>query len=150
MRKWKCNWEAAKQSIRNQRSLSMFRILLGTIFIISAVMKIPNLDEFVQVVMSYGILPYNLAELYGLVLPWAELIIGCMLVLGLFIRFASAVSALMIISFIVACCYAVLGQSTGMNNLCGCFGETMPLSHTHALAIDIPMLAISLMRAAHA
>ena len=93
---------AVNKLLKDQHMLLILRILLGGIFIVSAIMKIPNPDEFVRVVMSYGILPYGLAELYGIFLPWAELIIGILLITGLLTRIASAIALLLTISFFIA------------------------------------------------
>jgi uncharacterized membrane protein YphA (DoxX/SURF4 family) len=79
----------------NTRWLNLLlRMALGGIFIVSAVLKIPHQSEFIQVVFSYGVLPYGLVELYGTVLPWIELILGLALVLGLFPRLNAGLSAL--------------------------------------------------------
>ena len=140
-------WKRIKPFIQkvsnNEGILLLLRILLGSIFIVSAVLKIPHQSEFVQIVISYGVLPLNTTEVYGLLLPWVELIIGCLLVLGIFVRLASAISLAMVFSFIIASLYAMLGFSAETNNLCGCFGAAMPLSHTQSLSIDILMLLIS-------
>jgi thiol-disulfide isomerase/thioredoxin/PKD repeat protein len=128
----------------NQRFLFIIRILLGGTFIISAVFKLPHQSEFVQIVISYGVLPYSLAEFYAIALPWLELIIGWMLVLGVLTRLSSLISLLMIVSFIVAGSFALLGISAGNGDLCGCFGEALPMSHVQSLTIDAIMLVMAL------
>ena len=128
----------------NQYFLFILRILLGGIFIFSAILKIPNQTEFIQIVNSYGVLPYSLAVPYGLLLPWIELIIGCLLITGLFTRLASGISFAIIISFIIANVFAMYGYSEGTGDLCGCFGDAMPLNHQQALLFDILMLCMSI------
>jgi uncharacterized membrane protein YphA (DoxX/SURF4 family) len=52
--------------------------------------------------MQPGWLPDFFAAPYGYVLPWAEVIIGALLILGLFGRTMAALVALMILSFTIA------------------------------------------------
>ncbi len=47
-------------------------------------------------------LPDALAAPYGYALPWLEIIVGVMLILGLFGRLAAALTGLMILSFTIA------------------------------------------------
>ena len=140
---WKPANTTIQQLLENQRLLLALRMILGSIFIVSAVLKLPHQAEFIQIVNSYGILPYGLAELYGFLLPWAELFIGCLLLLGLFTRLASGIGIALITSFIIANVSATYGLAGSGNDLCGCFGEALPLSHRDSLIIDVLMLAMA-------
>jgi uncharacterized membrane protein YphA (DoxX/SURF4 family) len=73
--------------ISNNYVMLAARLLLGGIFIFSAVGKIPEGAKFVDVVTGLGLLPWNLAQVYGTVLPWLELTVGICLLLGIFPRF---------------------------------------------------------------
>ena len=126
-----------KEIIDNRWLIFALRVVLGGIFIAASIGKLQNHAEFINTVTGYAILPDSLAQVYGLVLPWVELFIGCTLVLGVFSRFASILSIPVIISFIIASTYNLfhsLGES------CGCFGPLIQLSHPVALAIDAVML----------
>jgi len=129
-----------KEIIDNRWLIFVLRVVLGGIFIAASFGKLQHQDEFINTVISYGILPDSLAQVYGLVLPWAELFIGCALVLGVFSRFASALSILLIISFIIASAYALFHS---LEDSCGCFGQLISLSHPVALAIDAVMLLMA-------
>jgi len=120
----------------------ILRVVLGSIFIAASIGKLSHQDEFVSVVTSYGLLPDSLARLYASVLPWAELIIGCLLVIGLFSRFASAMSIPLITSFLVANTYGLFHSVEGTCG--GCFGQLLPMSQSIALVIDAVMLLIAL------
>lgn len=128
-----------KEIVDNQWLIFVLRVVLGGIFITASFGKFQNQAEFVYAVMSYGILPDSLAQLYGLVLPWAELFIGCALVLGIFTRFASVLTIPLVISFITASAYALFHS---LEDNCGCFGQLIALSHPVALAIDAVMLSM--------
>ena len=91
-----------EEIVNNRWLIFALRVALGGIFIAASVTKLSHQAEFINIVTSYGILPDSLARLYALIVPWAELVIGCSLVLGLFTRFAAALSIPLIVSFIVA------------------------------------------------
>jgi thiol-disulfide isomerase/thioredoxin/uncharacterized membrane protein YphA (DoxX/SURF4 family) len=122
-----------KNVIQNQWLLFSLRMVLGAVFIVAAVAKIQDIAKFVSTVVSYGILPVSLAHLYGNVIPWVELFIGCALLLGVLVRFTSALLVPLVISFVIAGSYALL-HTIGVN--CGCFGTFLALSHPVSLILD--------------
>jgi uncharacterized membrane protein YphA (DoxX/SURF4 family)/thiol-disulfide isomerase/thioredoxin len=129
--------------LRNRWFLLALRLALGGIFIAASVPKLQHQVEFVNTVVAYGILPDVLAEAYGLAVPWVELFVGCCLVLGIFIRFATAPLGIpLIISFVVASTYSLINP-TGES--CGCFGELITLNHQASLSLDVVMLSMSLL-----
>ena len=130
-----------KATLQNRWLLFSLRLILGVIFIVASISKIQDIAKFVSTVASYGILPDSLAHLYGYIAPWAELFIGCALILGVFVRFSAAILIPLIISFIVASSYAIVNATGGS---CGCFGKFLTLSHPVALTIDVLMLIASL------
>jgi thiol-disulfide isomerase/thioredoxin len=122
-----------KNVIQNRWMLFYLRMILGSVFIVAAAAKIQDIGKFVRTVVSYGILPVSLAHLYGNVIPWVELFIGCALILGVLVRFAAALLAPLVISFIIAGSSA-LQHTIGVN--CGCFGTFLALSHPFSLILD--------------
>jgi thiol-disulfide isomerase/thioredoxin len=122
-----------KNVIQNRWLLFSLRIVLGAVFIVAAVAKIQDAAKFVSTVVSYGILPVSLARLYGNVIPWVELFVGCALVLGVFVRFTAALLVPLVISFVMASSYALL-HAIDVN--CGCFGTFLALSHPVSLILD--------------
>lgn len=129
-----------KEIVNNRWLIFGLRAALGGIFIAAGISKLRYSDLFVDTVVGYGILPNSLAEFYGSVLPWVELFIGLSLVLGIFSRFASALSIPIIVSFIVANVY---GLFRTVEDICSCFGPLISLSHPVSLAIDVVMLAMA-------
>ncbi|MFC2006929.1 thrombospondin type 3 repeat-containing protein, partial [Chloroflexota bacterium] len=125
----------------SEKVLLASRLILGSIFIAASIGKLQHPEEFTTLVASYNILPYALAEIYGYVVPWVELIIATFLILGLFTRFASALSIPMIISFIIASSHKLL---IGAGGGCGCFGNVMPLTLTQSLNLDALMLLMTI------
>ena len=121
--------------------ITALRVGLGVLFIISSVSKLQYPDLFVEAVQKVGILPDSLGEVFGTVLPWTELFIGCSLILGIFTTFAAGITAAMVFSFIIANIYSLFSPSAG--EPCQCLGQLVRLSHPAALAIDFGMLSVA-------
>lgn len=132
--------ERLKQVDRMSWLLLFLRLGLGGLFITSSIAKFQHPDLFVSAVVSYDLLPESLARFYATVLPWAEIFVGCSLILGIFTTLAAAVSAAMTVSFIIANIYSIFH---GGVEACGCLGHLVKLSHPVALTIDFVMLAAS-------
>ena len=129
-----------RKLLTDERLMLASRFLLGSIFIAASIGKLQHPAAFVTLVTSYNVLPYELAAIYGLLAPWLELIIGSLLILGLFTRFASGLSVPLIISFIIASSHKLLVGAAGE---CGCFGAVMPLSLSQSLYMDALMLLVA-------
>jgi len=108
-------------SIRRSPYLSVVcRVLLGIIFIQFALSKIMRPGVFALNVVDYGLMPAWGVNLWALVLPWAELITGLFLILGIRTRAAATLIGGMNIIFIVGLIHAFY-LDLPIN--CGCVGE---------------------------
>ena len=92
----------------NRWLLLLVRIVLGGLLITSSLSKFHDQIAFREALLAYGMLPESLGSLYAAVLPWVELLIGCCLVLGVFLLFASALSLPLVLSFTIANVYAMV------------------------------------------
>lgn len=131
------------QTVGNPYFIFVLRLLLGAIFIVAAVGKLPQGAEFVDEVTGRGLLPNSWARAYGSILPWLELAVGIALVVGFRSRYASGVSLLMIIGFLVANGTALYRSEP--NPDCACFGDILVMGTGDALVIDIVIMAMSLL-----
>ena len=120
--------------------LTVLRVALGALFIISSFAKLQHPDLFIDAVQNYHLLPQSLGDLFGTVLPWAELFIGWCLVLGIFPTFASAICVLMTLSFMVG---NISSFFRDVGEACGCLGNLINMSHTTSLIVDIVMLSVA-------
>lgn len=108
-------------SVRRSPHLSVFcRVVLGIIFIQFALSKIMRPAVFALNVVDYGMMPSWGVNLWSLTLPWAELLCGLFLVLGIRTRAAGTLIGAMNIIFMVGLINAIFHN---MPINCGCVGE---------------------------
>jgi|GEM_PF-174821 len=108
--------------VRRSPYLSVFcRILLGVIFIQFALSKIMRPAVFALNVVDYIMMPAVFVNLWSLFLPWAELVAGLFLILGIRTRTAATLIGGMNVIFIVGLVHALY---YGLPINCGCVGET--------------------------
>lgn len=140
MRKLRIFAVAAWGILRNRYVGFALRLVVGVTFIVSAVAKLPEKAAFVDEVAEYALLPDALAQVYGTALPWVEITVGSLLLLGLFSRFASGIGMLAALSCIIANSIVLY---RGLNMECGCFGEMAILQTRDALLIDFALLIMA-------
>ncbi|NVM23495.1 MAG: DoxX family membrane protein [Desulfobacterales bacterium] len=100
-------------------SLLAIRIILGSIFLISAIGKLVAPRLFVNNVVKYRVLPVPLAKAYGWVLPFLELGAALILLSGWQAQWGALVIILMATSFFIA---VAIVTARHQNLSCGCFG----------------------------
>jgi uncharacterized membrane protein YphA (DoxX/SURF4 family) len=94
------------------------RIALGAVWIIAGWSKIGDLAASGRGVNAYRLLPYGGATFLGAMLPFVEIALGLLLILGLATRLAGIVSAVLLLVFIVGIASA---WARGLRIDCGCF-----------------------------
>jgi len=110
-------------------------------FIFAGATKVGYIDELIEAINEYNMLPQQLATAYGYVLPYLEIVLGVFLILGLFLRVSAAVSGLVVLSFAIAKVQAI---ARGLDiSTCGCLGSTVYLIPVQTLAIDFVLLALA-------
>ena len=134
---------ATCEAFRNPYLCFVFRITLGVVFIISGAGKLPELATFVAEVEDADVLPHALATVYGNALPYVEIVIGVLLILGLLQRFAAGIGGLSALSFIIGNSFRI---HRGLYGECGCFGgiAALQFSTGEALIIDCVLLLLAL------
>ncbi len=98
---------------------TVVRIFLGLILGWAGVVKIRNPKAFIEIVKAYNLLPEELVVLWGIFLPWIELVTGLFLFLGLWHR--SAVLSCSGLFFVFAAAVGI-NILRGADIACGCFG----------------------------
>ncbi len=125
----------------------LLRIVLGVVFVYAAWTKIREPWElFALAINSYQLLPLRAVEFVARTLPWFELAIGIMLIVGRGLRISATVTSLLLLVFFGL---IVRAYAKGMEINCGCFGNNEPISWWTMLR-DGSMLAGSLLLTAYA
>jgi uncharacterized membrane protein YphA (DoxX/SURF4 family) len=80
----------------------LIRLALGAYFIMAGLGKLEVLAAFIEQVKSFGILPPNIAALYATLLPYVEVAIGGMMILGLWTTLTGLLSGFLLLTFVFA------------------------------------------------
>ncbi|MDO5501228.1 MAG: MauE/DoxX family redox-associated membrane protein [Propionibacteriaceae bacterium] len=123
------------------------RLVLAGVWFAASVPKLLDLEASVLAVRGYQILPYDVAVVIGYLLPIVELILGVLLLIGLFTRPAAVVTGLIMIAFIAGIAQA---WARGLAIDCGCFGGggELPLEEAQAkypwdIARDVGLMLLA-------
>lgn len=95
------------------------RLFLGGVLIYAGAVKVGKPLTSERAVQAFEIFPMELAGWIGLVLPFVEIVLGVLLVLGLFTRPVAIISTLLMVAFIIGISQA---WARGLTIDCGCFG----------------------------
>ncbi|HRE42249.1 MAG TPA: DoxX family protein [Ignavibacteria bacterium] len=82
--------------------LFLIRLTLGSLFLFAGADKVLDIQAFINEVKSLGIFGENLSMLLGFIIPFAEVLIGSLYIIGLFTPLTSLAIIFMCISFIFA------------------------------------------------
>ena len=96
-----------------------FRVILAAVLIYAGVIKVFEPDGARNAILAYRIFDADLATFLGWALPIAEIVIGLLLLVGLFVRWAGLATALLMMGFVIGIASVWM---RGYNIDCGCFG----------------------------
>lgn len=95
------------------------RLILGAVLLVAGALKVPNLPKSAMAVRAYEMLPIPIANFLGYALPWIEIGLGLLLIVGVTVKISGALGALTMLAFIIAIAQA---WARGLSIDCGCFG----------------------------
>jgi uncharacterized membrane protein YphA (DoxX/SURF4 family) len=95
------------------------RLTLGGVLVLAGFLKFDELDKSQMAVRAYEMLPISVANFIGIALPFAEMFMGLLLILGAGIRAMGILSALLMLVFVIGISQA---WARGLSIDCGCFG----------------------------
>ncbi len=95
------------------------RLLVGGVWIVAGLLKLPDPAGSVRAVRAYDLLPESVVPVVGYGLPIVELLVGLTLVIGLLVRIGALLSCILFIAFIIGISAA---WARGLQIDCGCFG----------------------------
>ncbi len=94
------------------------RLFLAGVFLYASYDKVWNPAAFASAVAAYDLLPLWAVNPASVLLAWLELVVGLLLLAGVWVRPAAAWAALLLVMFMGLLVYAGL---TGAGYDCGCF-----------------------------
>ena len=129
-----------EKMLNNKWIESVFRCLIGIMFIYASLHKIAAPAEFAKIIYGYGLFPHISINLIAIVIPFLELITGLALVMGIYPRSAAAMIGVLLLLFILAISINLI---RGYEFDCGCFSfghEKSKLSSVQLLIRDFVYL----------
>ncbi|SCE77348.1 Methylamine utilisation protein MauE [Micromonospora coriariae] len=105
------------------------RLGLAAVWLVAGASKVSDLAASGRAVNAYQVLPYDVATVVGAALPFVELALGVLLLLGLATRLTAGVSAALLVVFIAGIASA---WARGLAIDCGCFGSGGQLAEGQA------------------
>lgn len=106
------------------------RLLLGIIFIISAIAKYMTIDRFELYIFSQGIFTFDLSGIFARIIISAEACLGLLLLLNLYFRIVFRFSVITLIIFSIFLAFKMI--TAGSEN-CNCFGDLIEFNPFESL-----------------
>ncbi len=108
------------------------RLILGGVLVVAGGLKAFSPSESASAVAAYKILPNQMAHILGYALPWLEIAIGLLLIIGVSVRFAAITGGAVMLIFIAA---IISVWMRGILIDCGCFGGGGAIDPSKAAAV---------------
>jgi putative oxidoreductase len=108
-----------RQSKTSGKISFVFRLILGTIFLIAGLAKIADPVRFLLTLRAFELLPQTADRFFAVYLPWLEFVLGLFLILGILHRTSSLLLAGVNLIFTSAILSVMI---RGKVIDCGCFG----------------------------
>ncbi|MCU0562063.1 MAG: DoxX family membrane protein [Desulfobacterales bacterium] len=119
----------------------VLRVYVGAVFVYASMYKINYPGEFAETIASYQLVPYWMVNFIALVMPWAELVTGILMMLGVRTRAAAAAIGGMLALFSLAIVITLL---RGIPIGCGCFTSVEDPLGWDTLVRDLMWLAMTI------
>ncbi|REL33085.1 hypothetical protein DYD21_12570 [Rhodohalobacter sp. SW132] len=97
-----------------------FRVILGALLLIAGVFKLQDNSALFETIAYISWLPTGLKSFVIDLLPYVEVLVGALMITGIFRKTVIPVGAMIYLGFFA---FAVYGLGSGMEGDCGCFGE---------------------------
>ena len=128
----------------NQSFKYVFRVLLGILFLFSAIAKLIGIDAFELYLFGFGWFPLGTAYLLARLVIAAEFTLGILLIANFWPRLAFWGSLALLGGFTV---FLIALAVSGNRDNCNCFGELINLNPVQSIWKNVGMLAVLLLSA---
>jgi uncharacterized membrane protein YphA (DoxX/SURF4 family) len=98
---------------------TLARLGLAAVWLISGGIKAADPDQTYVAVRAYDVLPPGGVEIVAALLPWVELALGVLLLVGIGTRVVAVISVAVLLVFVAGVAQA---WARGLSIDCGCFG----------------------------
>jgi len=118
------------------------RLILAGIFVYSGYIKVQSPLEFAAAIAGYKLVPDSLIFPLATYLPWLEIALGALLLVGWKIRYAALGAAALLLAFSVI---LTVTYARGIDADCGCFGfgqKISPLTIARDMLMLLPAVAL--------
>ena len=117
----------------------IFRFILGSLFILSAISKLIPIEAFDLTIVNQGIAGWNIAPYLSRFIISIEFFLGISFFINPFVKkIAVPFSFLLLVVFCIHLIY-LISTGSGSKN-CGCFGELIPMSSLEALIKNLVLI----------
>ena len=121
------------------------RLGLAAVWLISGIIKAVDPRTTVVAVRAYQIFPESLVGTIAGILPFLEIALGVLLVIGLATRLTAVLSAVVLVAFIAG---VISAAARGLSIDCGCFGgggdvAAGQTAYTEEILRDLGFLALA-------
>ena len=133
--------QSHRLTIHHRISL-LVRFFLGAVFIFAGVPKIMDTAAFAGAVYNYQLLPDMLINFFAMFLPWLEVIVGILLIAGVWLPGAVVIYNGLMVAFIAA---LITSAVRGLDINCGCFStDSVHTIDSGTIFRDVGLLLASL------
>jgi uncharacterized membrane protein YphA (DoxX/SURF4 family) len=120
-------------------------LVLAAVLLISGVIKAWDARETIVAVRAYQLVPESLVGAVAAVLPYLEIALGLLLLIGLATRLAAVLAAVVMVVFVAA---VTSVAARGLSIDCGCFGgggevAAGQTAYTAEILRDLGLLAMA-------
>lgn len=95
------------------------RVVLGAVLVLAGALKVTSPKASADAVHAYQVLPYDIGTYVGYALPIVEILVGLLIIVGLFTRAGAGFGTVLMVVFIAGISQA---WARGISIDCGCFG----------------------------
>ena len=117
----------------------VLKVLLGILFIVSAILKVVDMDKFEVYIYSYHFFSLNFSFLVARAAIIAELVLGIGLISNCFHKLMWWGSMAMLAGYTILLIYAYF---IGRTDSCHCFGDFLPFNPAQSILKNVILMAL--------
>ena len=121
--------------------LLILRLLIGALFITTAIMKLVTIDEFEAYIYSFNIFSFLLSTVVARLVIMAEMLLGICLMAKLMYKYAWWLTILMLVGFTFFLIYVALFRN---DTNCHCFGDIIQVDPVKSIIKNVVTMILML------